>query len=407
MYSTYSDRKARFEPSRRSFNKFPRYGGRGGGGGGGRGRFSQGNTIHESKFVRKADKIAQPEPFTPRFSFTDLAINESIKKNIVKRGFTDPTPIQDGAINHILQGKDVIGVANTGTGKTGAFLIPLIHKISLRKGDKVLILVPTRELALQIQDELRSFSWGMGVYSTLCIGGASMRQQIYELRRNPQFVIGTPGRIKDLIDRKVIDMSFFTTFVLDEVDRMLDMGFVKEIKYLISLLPEKRQSLFFSATLSGEINTLIKSFMVEPVTVSVKSGDTSVNVDQDVVRVGMNSKPSVLQALLKKEEMKKVLIFGRTKMGVERLSNDLFKQGFKVASIHGDKPQFKRQTAIRLFKENAVSILVATDVAARGLDIADITHVINYDQPATYEDYVHRIGRTGRGNKKGFALTFV
>ncbi|MEO6508886.1 MAG: DEAD/DEAH box helicase, partial [Patescibacteria group bacterium] len=200
----------------------------------------------------------------------------------------------------------------------------------------------------------------------------------------------------------------FKTFVLDEVDRMLDMGFINDIKYLISFLPPVRQSLFFSATLSPEINRLIQSFVQNPVTISVKSQDTSKNVEQDIVRVNPSAnKIMVLHDLLKKDDFKKVLIFGRTKMGVERLATGLFQEGFKVTSIHGDKPQHKRAQAIRLFKENVVNILVATDVAARGIDIADITHVINFDQPATYDDYVHRIGRTGRGNSKGTALTFV
>ncbi len=363
--------------------------------------------IHESKFVKKASTVLEDIPYVPTMQYGDLAIHATIKANILKKGYKDPTPIQDKAIPHILEGRDVIGIANTGTGKTAAFLVPSLDKLIKNRVEKILIIIPTRELAQQIQDELRSLSWGTQIYSVLCIGGASMRNQIYELRRNPQFVIGTPGRLKDLVDRKIIQMSDFTTFVLDEVDRMLDMGFIKDIKYLIDMLPEKRQSLFFSATLSPEINRLIQSFMKDPITISVKSQDTATNVEQDVIRVGMGNKIDTLNGLLKKDEMKKVLIFGRTKMGVERLATSLFQQGHKVASIHGDKPQHKRQQAIRLFKENVVKILVATDVAARGLDIADITHVINYDQPATYDDYVHRIGRTGRGNKKGTALTFV
>jgi superfamily II DNA/RNA helicase len=366
-----------------------------------------GSKIHPSKYIQEAIQVEE-EVYTPSLVFEQLPIDQKLKVNIFKKGYELPTPIQDKTIPHIVEGNDVIGIANTGTGKTAAFLIPLINKITKNKQETVLILVPTRELAQQIRDELRSLTQGMNIYSTLCIGGASMRQQIVELtRNNPEFVIGTPGRVKDLIERKVINMSVFTAFVLDEVDRMLDMGFVREIKYLISLLPDKRQSLFFSATLSPEINTIIHSFMVNPVTVSVKSGDTSHNVEQNIVRIGDQNRLEILHDLLSKEDFKKVLIFGRTKWGVEKLSKILVERGFKANSLHGDKPQNKRQIAIRQFKENEVNILVATDVAARGIDIPDITHVINYDEPTTYEDYVHRIGRTGRGNNKGMALTFV
>ncbi len=381
------------------------------------GRFSRqprrnnfrGSTIHESRFVKKADYVAKPlEVFIPKINFKDLAVSEILKQNITQKGYLVPTPIQDGTIPHIIAGKDVIGIANTGTGKTAAFLIPLLNKVYLNKTEKVFIVVPTRELAMQIRDEMRSLANGLNIYVTLCIGGSFIRQQIFELKRNPHFVIGTPGRLKDLIKQRALNLSGFTTFVLDEVDRMLDMGFIDDIKYLISLLPAQRQSLFFSATISPQINAIIASFLKNPITVSVKSQETAELVDQDIVRIprGM-PKMTVLEGLLKKPELKKVLVFGRTKHGVERLSRDLYQKGFKVVSIHGDKPQFQRTKAIRFFKDNVANILIATDVAARGLDIADITHVINYDPPATYDDYIHRIGRTGRANKKGFALTFV
>lgn len=364
--------------------------------------------LHHSKYIKKAGPTTQEiTPFVPKFAFADLPIDTVLKQNILKKGYAHPTPIQDGTVMPILEGKDVVGIANTGTGKTAAFLVPLLHKTVKNRDERVLIVVPTRELATQIRDEMRSLSYGMNVYSVLCIGGAFIRTQIYELRRSPNFVIGTPGRIKDLIERKTLDISRFNTIILDEVDRMLDMGFIQDIRYLVSLLPKQRQSLFFSATLSPEIRTLINSFTSEPVMISVKTQDTTEMVDQDVVKVSGPGKMEMLEKLLNQEDFKKVLIFGRTKMGVERISTSLYQKGFKVASIHGDKPQAKRNQAIRLFKENVVSILVATDVASRGIDIADITHVINYDQPATYEDYVHRIGRTGRANKKGVALTFV
>lgn len=340
--------------------------------------------------------------------YSDLPINEQLKKNILEKGYTHLTPIQDGAIPHILAGKDLIGLANTGTGKTAAFSIPLLDKLTRTKGEKILIIAPTRELALQIQKEIRSFSRGLRIYDAMCVGGANINYQIRDLRRNPQVVIGTPGRIKDLILRKELNTSQYNNVVLDEVDRMLDMGFIRDIQSIFEGLPDKRHSLFFSATMTKEIEKLIYTFSKDPVQVCVRTDDTTNNVDQDIVRIsnGMN-KITVLVELLQKKEFKKVLIFGRTKYGVERLSKTLYKEGFKTASIHGNKPQSKRNQAIRLFQEDHINILVATDVASRGIDITDITHVINYDQPSTHEDYIHRIGRTGRANKKGFALTFV
>lgn len=363
---------------------------------------------YEAKYIKKAVDMVEAPDFIPTKPFADLNINPAMKKNIAEMGYINPTPIQDGTIEHVLSGRDVIGIANTGTGKTAAFLIPLLDRAAQDPNKRTLIIVPTRELAAQIREEMRALSYSMRVNATLIIGGASMRDQIFDLRRNPQFVIGTPGRLKDLIEKRALNISRFTSIVLDEVDRMLDMGFIQDIRYLISLLPAQRQSLFFSATLSPEINSLIKTFVKDPITVSVKTQPTTDLVDQDVIRVKYGTpKIAVLEELLKKEEFKKVLIFGRTKRGVEYLSKALFQKGFKVNSIHGDKPQSKRSMAIRLFEQNVIDILVATDVASRGIDISDITHVINYDEPATYEDYVHRIGRTGRANKKGTALTFL
>lgn len=367
------------------------------------------NGIHESQYIRKAKATIQSvADYTPKLNFLDLPIQQVLKDNIIRRGYAKPTPIQDSAILPIIEGKDVIGIAETGTGKTAAFLIPIIEKILKNDDENILIIAPTRELAQQIQTELRGFTQGIRIYSTLCIGGSYIRNQINEVRRNPHIIIGTPGRLKDLIERKVLFMERFNTIILDEVDRMVDMGFIQDIKYLISLLPPKRQSLFFSATVSPQVKQILQSFVVDPVTVSVKKQDTSDTINQDIVRVQNGAfKIDVLTELLKKEQFKKVIIFGRTKAGVEKLSVSLFKRGFKVASIHGDKPQFKRREALRLFKEGVVNILVATDVAARGIDVPNITHVINYDQPSSYEDYVHRIGRTGRANQIGHALTFV
>jgi len=406
------------------FRAKPRFGGRpggnrGGGGfrggrggrpggfkGGGRGgRFGSFSDI--SKFVNKAVITEETTHFKPEHNFTDFKVDEKIKVNILKKGYNEPTPIQDKIITHILAGQDVVGVANTGTGKTAAFLIPLIDKVMRNRNEKILIMVPTRELATQIDDEFKEFSRMLSMFSVCCVGGAPIGRQLANLRRSNNFIIGTPGRLKDLEERKALNLSQFKTVVLDEADRMLDMGFIHDMKYMISKMPADRQTLFFSATMSGDIQNLVKSFLRNPVSVSVKTGDTAKSVDQDIVRVGPRNKLDVLQDLLRQTDFSRVLIFGKTKHGVERLKEALVARGFKSESIHGNKNQSKRQKALDLFKANHLQVLVATDVAARGIDVSDISHVINYDLPATYEDYIHRIGRTGRAGKKGKAITFV
>lgn len=366
------------------------------------------STIHHSRYVRLADIQAVQSPPAITHKFDDFAIHPQIKRNITIKGYSVPTPIQDQAIKPILDGLDVVGIANTGTGKTAAFLIPLIHKIITNRNEKVLVIVPTRELAVQIEDELRAFSVNMQIFSALCIGGASMHGQMVRLSKNPNFVVATPGRLKDLIQRRQIYLARFGTIVLDEVDRMLDVGFVNEIKYIISLLPQKRQSLFFSATVSSEINAIIRSFTKNPITISVKVAETAQSINQDIIKVrDNNEKFTRLSGMLKQSEFSKVLIFGRTKWGVERLAKRLEQTGISAGSIHGNKSQNQRLQVLNKFKQNRLHVLVATDIAARGLDIDDVSHVINYDEPSTYDDYIHRIGRTGRANKKGKALTFV
>ncbi|MBX4190026.1 DEAD/DEAH box helicase [Candidatus Parcubacteria bacterium] len=374
----------------------------------GRNRRGQGEHIDISRFINKAVITEQVENFVPEHAFSDFQVDERIKKSIVAKKYTTPTPIQDKVIPHILRGTDVVGIANTGTGKTAAFLIPLINKILLQPTENVLVIVPTRELAIQINQELKEFTRGLRIDSVCIVGGASIGRQIAELRRRNHFIIGTPGRLKDLMNRRFINPAKFGTIVLDEADRMLDMGFIGDMRFIIAAMPQKRHTLLFSATLSREIQGLMGEFLVQPAIISVKVQDTSKNVDQDIIELKPgDTKIDVLQQLLKKPEFNKVLVFGRTKHGVERLSKILIAQGFKAESIHGDKNHSKRQRALGMFKDNHVHILVATDVAARGLDIADVSHVINYDLPATYDDYVHRIGRTGRGSKTGKALTFV
>ncbi len=347
-------------------------------------------------------------PYVPEHRFDDFAIGEHLKKNIAAKGYELPTPIQDKAIPHALSGQDVVGLAETGTGKTAAFLIPLIEKVMAKPGERILIMAPTRELAVQTEKELAGFARGMGFRGMVAVGGANIGPQISALRHRPAFVIGTPGRLKDLMERRALDLSDFGTVVLDEADRMLDMGFIDDMRFILGTMRAVRHTLFFSATMSKDIQRLIGDFLRDPVTISVKTRETSRNVDQDVVRIprGM-SKFDKLVELAAKREFNKVLVFGRTKHGVERLAHDLKHAGIKADSIHGDKTHGARQKALASFKEGRVSVLVATDVAARGLDIPAVSHVINYDLPSTYEDYVHRIGRTGRADLKGQALTFV
>ncbi|NCN06833.1 MAG: DEAD/DEAH box helicase [Candidatus Pacebacteria bacterium] len=349
----------------------------------------------------------EKKAFEPMHAFADFNISKQLKDNIAKRGYTTPTPIQDQIIPHILEGKDVVGIANTGTGKTAAFLIPLLEKVQNNQNEKVLIIVPTRELALQVRDELTSFAPGMQIYSSLCIGGAPIHRQIESLRRGQHFVIGTPGRIKDLNQRRKIRFEQFTNIVLDEVDRMLDMGFVKEIREIIQILPKQRQSLFFSATMTPRVREIMHGFLKNPVTVSVKTQDVAVQVRQEIVKLKGKSKVDVLHELLSTDGFAKVLVFGRTKHGAEKLKKELQYRGFKVDAIHGNKSQGQRQRALKAFKSSYIQALIATDVVSRGVDIKDVTHVINYDLPESYEDYIHRIGRTGRADKIGTALTFI
>ena len=373
-------------------------------------RSSKRNTgagIDVSRFINKAQPAEEVVAYEPKYSFADFEIDSLIKRNIEKKGYKTPTPIQDQSIPAILSGKDIVGIANTGTGKTGAFLIPLLNKVMKSRNERVLIVVPTRELAIQIDEEFRGFSRDSRLNSVILVGGANINPQMRALRYNPNFVIGTPGRLKDLINRKALDLSRFGTLVLDEADRMLDMGFIGDIKFIVSHVKKPRHTLFFSATLSREIEALIGNFLSDPIRVSVKTGDTAKTVNQDVVRVAGKNKVDVLYELLSKPEFDKVLIFGRTKYGVEKLSKILDSKGFRSASIHGNKTQFHRQRALIAFKRNQVKILVATDVAARGLDIPNVSHVINFDVPNCYEDYVHRIGRTGRAGQRGQALTFI
>lgn len=372
------------------------------------GRRGHGEPVDINLFINKAKEQEQSDVYTSVHSFEDFNLTEKLLKNIKFKHYTTPMPIQDQAIGPIMEGKDLIGIANTGTGKTAAFLIPMLQKVQNDRNQKVFIVAPTRELALQINEELRDFSFGMNVYSSLLIGGTGYTKQINELRRNPNFIIGTPGRIKDMLEKGTLNLSQFQNVILDEVDLMVDIGFIKTVEYFISLLSPKRQSLFFSATVDGKVSRILQTFVDQPVTISVKKQETAEFIDQDVIHIADKSqKIEKLHDLLNQEEFNKVLVFGRTKWSVEKLSQDLASRGFKVGAIHGNKSQPHRQRVLQDFKRDKIQVLLATDVASRGLDIDNVSHVINFDAPETYDDYIHRIGRTGRANKKGIALTFV
>jgi ATP-dependent RNA helicase RhlE len=404
--SKYRSSSRSFSPGRRSTSGGSRrFGGRSRAQEGGRFKLSP---LDISSFINKAAVITEKvERFTPEHQFSDFKINPMILRTLEQNGYQQPTPIQDKIIPHILNGRDVVGLANTGTGKTAAFLLPLIHQLIGSKNKQILILAPTRELALQIDQEFRIFSKGLGFYSVVCVGGANINVQMRELRYWNDLIIGTPGRIIDLLNRKNLKLQHVETVVLDEADRMLDMGFINDIRLIMGHVPTQRHTLCFAATMSPTIEALIKNFLKDPITISVKTQATSKNVEQDIVKVRGMDKVDILHNILNDPEFKKVLVFGRTKHGVEKLSKLLANRGFKAESIHGNKSQGQRQRALKKFKDSLVQVLVATDVAARGLDIDSVTHVINYDLPATYDDYIHRIGRTGRGTKKGKALTFI
>ncbi len=362
--------------------------------------------IHPSKFIQSA-KPRTDEVYAPQYNFADFNLDLLIKGNLASMNYSSPSPIQDQAIPHGLVGKDIVGIANTGTGKTAAFAIPLLNRLMNEPGSKAIILAPTRELAEQIEQECRQIAKGSGLDGALLIGGMSMGPQLKDLRFNPRIIIGTPGRIKDHLERGSLSLANCNVVVLDEVDRMLDMGFVHDITHILSHTNPGRQSYYFSATLNSNVKKIIDTFSNDPVQISVKTGDTSDNVDQNIVTHGASDKLDKLHDLLIKDGTAKTLIFDDTHRTVEKLAKELANRGFLADSIHGGKSQPQRQRVLKRFKSNEVTVLVATDVAARGLDVSDISHVINYSLPQSYDDYVHRIGRTGRAGRIGYALTFI
>ncbi|MEN8764709.1 MAG: DEAD/DEAH box helicase [Wenyingzhuangia sp.] len=346
-------------------------------------------------------------------TFESLGLSEAIVKAINKKGYTKPSPIQQKAIPHILQGKDVLASAQTGTGKTAGFTLPLLHSLSTqnkwkRRPIRALVLTPTRELAAQVYDNVREYSEFLEIKSAVIFGGVKPKPQITTLRRGVDVLVATPGRLLDLISQEALSLSKIEILVLDEADRMLDMGFLRDIKKVLALVPNERQNLLFSATFSPEIKALANTFMKSPVEVaSAPQNTTAEKVKQTFYNVNKGDKPQAIIGMIKSGNWSQVLVFTRTKHGANKLADRLVKSGVTAAAIHGNKSQAARTRALDGFKKNSVRVLVATDIAARGLDIPLLPHVINYELPNVPEDYVHRIGRTGRAGASGEAISLV
>jgi len=364
-------------------------------------------SFNPMQFINKNPAAVQQEVYVPEHTFAELPIDAKIQRALSELNITIPSPIQDQAILKILAGHDVVGLAETGTGKTAAFLIPLIERKKNNLRSTTLILAPTRELAIQVDLELQHLAKHFRFYSAVCVGGANIQQQIRQLKKTNQFIIGTPGRVKDLMQRGDLATNTIDSVVLDEADRMLDMGFIHDIKAILGNLPKKRHTLFFSATMDERTKGIVNDFMNNPVTISVKKKDVTDSIAQDVVRHGRDDKYDTLVNLLQKDAFKRVIVFGAMKHRVQKLGDALNQSGISAESIHGNKSHGQRQRSLKRFKTGEARVLVATDVAARGIHVDNVTHVINYDLPTCFEDYVHRIGRTGRGSRHGEALTFV
>ncbi|PIC79470.1 DEAD/DEAH box helicase [Sporosarcina sp. P18a] len=341
--------------------------------------------------------------------FSELNISETTQNALLRMGFEEATPIQEGTITFGMEGRDVIGQAQTGTGKTAAFGIPIIEKLDPKStAVQALVIAPTRELAIQVSEEIYKVGYGSRAKVLSVYGGQEIGRQIRALRNNPNIVVGTPGRILDHINRKTLKLDHVQTLVLDEADEMLNMGFIEDINTILASVPAERQTLLFSATMPAPIRKIAETFMKNPEMVKIKSKEMTVeNIEQFFVKSHEREKFDVLSRLLNVQQPELAIVFGRTKRRVDELAHALSIRGYIAEGIHGDLTQAKRMSVLRQFKDNKIDVLVATDVAARGLDISGVTHVYNFDIPQDPESYVHRIGRTGRAGKNGVAVTFV
>ena len=405
------DRGGNRSRSNRSSGGSFRSGGRSGGVGNSRGRGSRfkKTRLDPTTLVNKSIKVNEEKIEVVSRSFAEMEIHSELQSRIERKGYVNSTEIQDKTFKIIMDGHSVMGIANTGTGKTGAFLIPILNKIlSEKKSSKTIILVPTRELAEQVEQELKSLTKGLKVFSSVFIGGTSVRKDLDKLRRPNDVVIGTPGRINDLIDRRALKLFDFSKIVLDEFDTMLDMGFLQDVTKVIDQMHKRDQTILFSATENSKQQNIIDDIIDDYQKISVSSGEANTdNIYQEIIKTrGDDDKFNILTDLLEKEEFEKVLIFLETKRQVSKLFMRLKQYGIRIDEIHGDKTQMYRSKAVKKFKSGAIKVLVATDVASRGIDIDNVTHVINYEIPSSRESYIHRIGRTGRAGKYGNAITF-
>jgi ATP-dependent RNA helicase RhlE len=346
-------------------------------------------------------------------SFQSLGLDLKILRAVTEAGYTEPTPIQTAAIPPIVAGHDLIGIAQTGTGKTAAFTLPILTKLAVlppnpRRGTKVLVIAPTRELVVQIEENIRAYSKHLPLTIATVFGGVGEQPQIRALRAGTDIIVACPGRLLDLMGQRAADFSQLKHLVLDEADRMLDMGFLPDIRRIVQQLPKQRQTLLFSATLSKEIESLTHEFQHHPKTVQIgRRANPAETVTQFVYEVPKHLKPALLQHLLRDPKMEMVLVFSRMKHAADRIARQLEQKGIRCATLHSNRSQNQRLRALKEFKEGTVRVLVATDIAARGIDVDGISHVINYDFPMHVEDYIHRIGRTGRANAIGDAISFV
>ncbi len=343
-------------------------------------------------------------------SFSDFSLSAHLKSNLVKHGFTEPTPVQALAIEPALAGHDVVATAQTGTGKTLAFVLPIIHLIGKQpshSGIRAVVLSPTRELAIQIHETFARMAAGTGVHATVVVGGLNERSQLQSIRKGAQVLIATPGRLYDFVGRQLVNLGSVRMLVLDEADRMLDMGFLPTIKRLMAAIPSDRQTLFFSATIESSVKHLVETHVRNPVRIAVGSTTKPIaEVELHLYEVEQDRKLGLLESMLRQEEGS-FLVFARTKHGADRLSKKLSREGVKATTIHGDRSQNQRNQALRGFQERYYRVLVATDVAARGIHVEGIAHVVNYDLPQVPEDFIHRVGRTGRAGARGTASTFA
>lgn len=365
--------------------------------------------LHSELFVKKAQPVKETNYRSYR-AIKDLPVNESIISNLLRKGYISPTEIQDKSIEPILDGFNLMGLAQTGTGKTGAYLIPLAHNLlGKTPANQILVITPTRELAVQIEKEFRSITTGLRLYSECLIGGTNVNKDIAKLRKSYHAIVGTPGRISDMVRQGAIDLGSFTILVLDEFDRLLDMGFSPDIIRIVDVMYSREQTILFSATENKSQNSLINELLDSPVEVRLKKGNLAGDhIDQEIIRVSEGeNKMDLLLNLIKDPAFEKVLIFADTKRRVSTICKNLRKAGIRADEIHGDKSQHYRMNALEAFKNKKIQVLVATDVAARGLDIVNVSHVINYQQPQSMDSYIHRIGRTGRAGKSGKAYTFM